>query len=170
MSCWWALLLLSLSQTLASTVRTAASTADVVANMSRSNIVFLLADEVGWNSVGWHSNLTLSPHLDALAAGGVKLERHYVQRWCAPTRATLLSGRYAFNTGFNEYMPVEQRAALPFAYTALPQLLKDAGWRTHMLGKVRVHGPNLCAALLRLSAHSPARLRPTAAVGERADC
>ena len=83
--------------------------------------------------------MTLSPHLDALAAGGVKLERHYVQRWCAPTRATLLSGRYAFNTGFNEYMPVEQRAALPFAYAALPQLLKDAGWRTHMLGKVRVH-------------------------------
>eukprot|EP01052_Picozoa_sp_SAG31_P062108 SAG31_NODE_21123_length_557_cov_1.017467_1_plen_61_part_01 len=40
-----------------------AITAPAARAMSRAHIVFLLADEVGWNSVGWHSNITLSPHL-----------------------------------------------------------------------------------------------------------
>ena len=58
-----------------------------------------------------------------------------MQRWCAPTRSTLISGRFAFNNGMNNYMPLEERAALPFSYRALPQMLKDANYSTHMLGK-----------------------------------
>ena len=38
----------------------------------RPHILLILADEVGWNSVGWHSNITQSPVLDALAYGGVR--------------------------------------------------------------------------------------------------
>ena len=46
------------------------------------HIVFMLGDEVGWNNVGWHNlSVTHTPHLDALAADGLLLDRHYVQRW-----------------------------------------------------------------------------------------
>lgn len=46
------------------------------------HIVFLLGDEVGWNNVGWHNlSVTHTPHLDALAADSLILDRHYVQRW-----------------------------------------------------------------------------------------
>ena len=40
------------------------------------HIVFMLGDEVGYNNVGWHSNITLSPRMDALAKSGIILERH----------------------------------------------------------------------------------------------
>ena len=43
------------------------------------HIIMMLGDEVGYNNVGWHSNITISPNLKALAAAGITLERHYVQ-------------------------------------------------------------------------------------------
>ena len=50
------------------------------------HIVFLLGDEVGWNNVGWHNlSVTHTPHLNALAADGLILDRHYVQRWYCTT-------------------------------------------------------------------------------------
>ena len=47
-----------------------------------------------------------------------------------------MSGRFAFNTGFNAYMPLEERAALPAAYDLMPAVLKRAQYSSHMLGKV----------------------------------
>ncbi len=58
------------------------------------NIVFILADDYGFNDVGYHGSAINTPTLDALAAKGVKLENYYVQPICTPTRSQLLSGRY----------------------------------------------------------------------------
>ena len=58
------------------------------------NIVFVLADDYGWNDIGYHGSEIKTPNLDALAAGGVKLENYYIQPICTPTRSQLLSGRY----------------------------------------------------------------------------
>ena len=58
------------------------------------NILFILADDYGWNDIGYHGSEIHTPTLDALAAGGVKLENYYVQPICTPTRSQLLSGRY----------------------------------------------------------------------------
>ena len=58
------------------------------------NIVFILADDYGWNDVGYHGSEIHTPTLDKLAATGVKLENYYVQPICTPTRSQLLSGRY----------------------------------------------------------------------------
>ena len=66
---------------------------------AKPHILFLLGDEVGWNNVGWHNPEALTPNLDLLAKGGIILNNSYVQRWCAPTRAAFMSGRYAYNTG-----------------------------------------------------------------------
>ena len=58
------------------------------------NIVFILADDYGYNDIGYHGSEIHTPNLDKLAANGVKLENYYVQPICTPTRSQLLSGRY----------------------------------------------------------------------------
>jgi len=73
---------------------------------------------------------------------GVRLSRHYVQRWCAPTRASLMTGRYAYNTGINAYGKQvngtkisEERSGVPVAYAMMPKVLKAQGYKTHQVGK-----------------------------------
>lgn len=61
---------------------------------TQPNIVFILADDLGYADVGYHGSEIRTPNIDALAAAGVKLENYYVQPICTPTRSQLLSGRY----------------------------------------------------------------------------
>lgn len=58
------------------------------------HLVFVLADDLGWNDVGFHGSNIRTPHLDALAAGGVLLDNYYTQPLCTPSRSQLLTGRY----------------------------------------------------------------------------
>jgi arylsulfatase A-like enzyme len=96
---------------------------------------------MGWNNVGWHNgSLSLTPHLDKLAAGGVRLTQHYTQRWCAPTRTAVMTGRYPYNTGMMQYGHglAEELSAVPAAFSFLPAMLKQhapAPYRTAHLGK-----------------------------------
>lgn len=59
---------------------------------SQPNIIFILADDYGFNDIGYHGSEIHTPNLDRLAAGGVKLENYYVQPICTPSRSQLLSG------------------------------------------------------------------------------
>lgn len=63
------------------------------------HLVFVLADDLGWADVGWHGSAIRTPRLDALGAGGVRLERYYTQPLCTPSRSQLLSGRYQVGRG-----------------------------------------------------------------------
>ena len=58
------------------------------------NIIFILADDFGYNDVGYHGSEILTPNLDKLSGQGVRLENYYVQPICTPTRSQLMSGRY----------------------------------------------------------------------------
>lgn len=58
------------------------------------HLVFVLADDLGWNDVGFHGSEIHTPHLDALAARGVLLDNYYTQPLCTPSRSQLLTGRY----------------------------------------------------------------------------
>jgi arylsulfatase A-like enzyme len=62
--------------------------------VDQPNILFIVADDLGWSDVGWHKGFSHTPVMDKLIASGVELDRHYVQPVCTPTRAALLSGRY----------------------------------------------------------------------------
>ena len=58
------------------------------------HIIFIMADDLGWNDVGYHGSEIETPVLDALAKSGVRLENYYSQAICSPTRASLMTGRY----------------------------------------------------------------------------
>ena len=63
------------------------------AKTSKPNIVFIIADDYGWNDIGYHGSEIKTPNLDKLAGNGVKLENYYVQPICTPSRSQLLSGK-----------------------------------------------------------------------------
>jgi len=65
----------------------------------RPNILFILADDLGWGDVGFHGSEIKTPVLDKLASSGARLEQFYVQPVCSPTRAALMTGRYPFRYG-----------------------------------------------------------------------
>ena len=96
------------------------------------NIVLFLADDLGWADVPWHGSAYRMPHLERLAQGGVRLEAHYVHPMCSPTRAALLTGRYASRFGVTG---AQNERALPFGTPTLASLLQAAGYDTAIVGK-----------------------------------
>ncbi|HEX4986001.1 MAG TPA: arylsulfatase [Burkholderiales bacterium] len=100
------------------------------------NIVYLLADDLGWKDVGFHGGAIRTPHLDALAAAGARLERFYSEPYSTAARAALLTGRYPMRYGLQSLsiLPWSQYG-LPTSEHLLSEALKAAGYRTAMLGK-----------------------------------
>ena len=72
------------------------------------NIVFIIADDLGWADVAFHGGNAPTPNLERLRTEGVELRQHYVYPVCSPTRTALLSGRYA--TRFGVTTPQNARA------------------------------------------------------------
>ena len=96
-------------------------------------VVFMIADDLGFNDVAFHGSPQIpTPALDELAATGLQLDNYHAQPVCSPTRASVMSGRHAIHHGI--YMPFAQGTALRLnlSYTLLPAYLKKAGYSTHM--------------------------------------
>jgi arylsulfatase A-like enzyme len=103
---------------------------------SKPNIVYILADDLGWKDVGFHGSDIRTPNLNKLAAEGVRLERHYTAPMCTPTRAALMTGRYPMRYGLQVgVIPGAGTYSLAQDEFLLPQMLKDAGYKTYMSGK-----------------------------------
>jgi arylsulfatase A-like enzyme len=102
----------------------------------KPNLLILLADDLGYADVGFHGCKDVpTPHLDALAAGGVRCTQGYVSGvYCSPTRAGLLTGRYQQRFG-HEFNPGGGAAGLPLSETTLADRLKQAGYVTGLVGK-----------------------------------
>ncbi|MBI5694062.1 MAG: sulfatase-like hydrolase/transferase [Verrucomicrobia bacterium] len=99
---------------------------------SRPNIVFIIADDLGWADLAFHGGNAPTPHLDRLAREGLELTQHYVAPVCSPTRAGLMTGRVW--SRFGVVNPQAERA-LPWDTVTLPRVLKAAGYDTAMTGK-----------------------------------
>ena len=98
------------------------------------NIILVMTDDQGWAQVGSHGNEMIdTPHLDRLASESVEFTRFYVSPVCAPTRASLMTGRYNYRTGVvDTYLG---RAMMHGDEVTLAEMLGDAGYRTGIFGK-----------------------------------
>ena len=102
--------------------------------MERPNVLYILADDLGWGDVGYHGSPIHTPNLDRLAGTGVELDAHYVCPVCTPTRASLLTGRHPGRFGRHVTCP-SNAPALPDGYYTLASLFRDAGYATGLFGK-----------------------------------
>jgi arylsulfatase A-like enzyme len=100
------------------------------------NILYIVADDLGWKDVGFHGSDIRTPTLDALAAKGAKLEQFYAQPMCTPTRAAAMTGRYPMRYGLQTaVIPQGHTYGLPTDEWLLPQALKEVGYETAIVGK-----------------------------------
>ena len=101
---------------------------------AKPNILFIVADDLGWSDVGWHGGFSKTPHMDKLVREGVELDQHYVQPVCTPTRTALMSGRYPSRFGPHAMAPSNLRA-MPLGTVTLASALKSLGYHTFQSGK-----------------------------------
>jgi arylsulfatase A-like enzyme len=109
-------------------------TRTVRAETDRPNVILLVADDVGWADVGYHNPEMRTPHLDSLARSGLRLEQHYVQPECTPTRVALMTGRYPSRFGIHA-IGASNEQAYPAGTLTMARLLKQAGYDTAIVGK-----------------------------------
>ena len=114
-----------------------ASAAAPAQQAGKPNVVHIVADDLGWNDVGFNGCTDIkTPNLDALAVGGAKFTQFYVQPMCTPTRAALMTGRYPFRYGLQTaVIPSVSAYGLDTNEWLLPQCLKEAGYKTAIIGK-----------------------------------
>ena len=103
-----------------------------LASAEQPNVVFIIADDLGWADVEFHSGNTPTPNLNRLLSEGVELRQHYVAPVCSPTRAGFLTGRYWSRFGITT--PINNRG-LPFETVTAAKALGDAGYSTALIGK-----------------------------------
>ncbi len=96
----------------------------------RPNLVILVADDLGWNDVGYHGSDIRTPAIDRLAKSGVQLDRFYVCPICSPTRAGLLTGRYPHRFGLRDtVIPPWRKFGLNLSEQTLPEIFAKAGYK-----------------------------------------
>lgn len=125
--------------------------AGVVAASPRPNIVFILADDLGYSDLGCYGGEIATPNLDALAAGGLRFTQFYNTARCWPTRAALLTGYYAQQVR-RDVIPGPngvKRGPRPGWAPLLPELLHEHGYRSYHSGKWHIDGPVLASGFLR---------------------
>ncbi len=118
------------------------------------NVVFVLADDLGWTDVNAFDpegrNFYETPHIDALAAEGVRFVQAYANAAnCAPTRAAFMSGQYyprqpiyhVGRSGRGRMIPAENAEDLPLEKVTIAEALRQGGYATGFVGKWHIGNP-----------------------------
>jgi len=105
--------------------------------ITRPHIVLVMADDMGWGETGYNGHpLLKTPHLDAMAAAGLRFDRFYAGAPnCSPTRASVMTGRSNNRAGVENH-----GYALRRQEKTLPRALRDAGYATAHFGKWHLNG------------------------------
>jgi arylsulfatase A len=140
--------------TVASTIFCLSAGAIEPAQSSRPNIVVILADDLGAEALGCYGGAEFlgergkvlgpvkTPHLDAMAANGIRFAKAYATPVCSPSRAQLLTGKYNYRVGFHDILGRNGAARELDSKThpTIANLLKSAGYMTGTVGKWHI-GP-----------------------------
>ena len=99
----------------------------------RPNVVLFIGDDINWNDYGCYGNAAArTPHIDALAAGGVRFTQAYLTASsCSPSRSSIVTGRYPHNNGAASELHLPIAGHLPW----FPAMLREAGYYTAIVGK-----------------------------------
>jgi len=112
----------------------------------KPNILFVLADDLGWGDVSYHGSEIRTPNIDRLKDSSVELDQHYVCPVCTPTRTSLLTGRHPGRFGRHATVP-SNAPVLPDGYETLATSMRNSGYDTGLFGKWHLgssseYGPN----------------------------
>ena len=111
-----------------------AASALTITAAQRPNVILILTDDQGHGDLGFHHNPKIhTPNLDRLAVEGVRFERFHVSPVCAPTRSSLMTGRYNYRTGVVDTFA--GRAMMAPDEVTIAQMLARGGYRTGIFGK-----------------------------------
>ncbi len=107
--------------------------------VSKPNIIYILADDLGYGDVGFNGQSKFAtPNIDKLAAEGIVFTQHYSgSTVCAPSRSTLLTGMHTGHTAIrgNKEVQPEGQYPLPDSTYTLAEMLQEAGYKTGVFGK-----------------------------------
>eukprot|EP00041_Stephanoeca_diplocostata_P023001 m.557996 g.557996 ORF g.557996 m.557996 type:complete len:626 (+) comp22195_c0_seq1:114-1991(+) len=110
---------------------------------SKPHIIYILTDNLGFGNVGYLRAQTpagpspeiVTPTLDNLAETGIQLHRFYTYKFCAPSRASLISGRWPIHVNHHNVGLLQPGFGIPENMTTMPRFLKNLGYSTHHVGK-----------------------------------
>ncbi len=114
--------------------------------VQKPNIIFIMADDMGYSDIGCYGGEVNTPNIDQLAANGIKMRSFYNNARCCPTRASLLTGQYPHQVGMGlmvtqakaKIEPGGYQGFLDDKYPTIAEDLKKAGYSTYMTGKWHV--------------------------------
>lgn len=111
--------------------------APVIGQPTKPNVVVFLIDDLGWADLGYQgSKFYETPHLDKLAASGVRMMNSYsANPVCSPTRAALMTGKAPQRVGITQWIPQPSEIHLPAKEVTLAETFQEAGYETGFIGK-----------------------------------
>lgn len=109
----------------------------IPAEVRPPNIVFVLVDDLGYGELGCYGNgFNETPRIDAFARKSLRFTDAHAMPVCSPTRASLMTGKFAAQTGINTWLGANAEPILdPAKEDALPKILSQAGYHTALIGK-----------------------------------
>ena len=140
--------MLSRRNFLETTLGAAAAVSTTAAPTKKPNILFILADDLGYSDPGCFGGEIQTPNIDKLAKGGVRFTQLYNSARCCPSRAALMTGQHPHKVGMGNMVGAREIAGYPgftghvsASATFLPAALRESGYSTLMCGKWHLGNP-----------------------------
>ncbi|XP_067945659.1 arylsulfatase B-like isoform X2 [Watersipora subatra] len=103
---------------------------------TRPHIIMMMADDLGWNDVGFNGGKIKTPNMDALARNGIILNNYYTAPNCGPSRAQFLTGKYLTHLGLqHKNLQPCRPSGIPLSVPTIADELRLMGYGNHLIGK-----------------------------------